>query len=771
VKVKSEAMASPLDLERQFQSLVETLSEPLATAQRLIRAAQFIEHLSCSTHAGDSYLIELADALPSSDVPAGYYGIDPADLRRAVHTVVQIAHQVPALAQSTSLREKLESYQLNLALAYVHVGKLDDACLVLEADEVSRWLSLYCTAPAGTARQMLNAATQEARARKQRMAEQLSYLERTYPRPVSGFSVYIPVLERASDEREEAHGVLRTVSLASLRRPAGQRDEITSNIVTYGSAQTQEGLIERPLKAARRLATEHRLPPRSSRLSSQILFDRADALHQGSSSDLALASLFACALVALADGRERLGLAEDVALTGIVDEWGDIHQVDPGALPLKVSAAFYAPVQCLVVPRTQCAEAERIRDALQERYPARTLSVIGVSHVRELFYDRRVTRRDTISLPRHLGSKLWKLRRPLAAMILLFLSALVFRLWYGPLDRNASYVESVGGVLHLYNESGSLVRTIDVGGETSLTLRTERFAGLPYLYEIADLADMDGDGSNELLWATMHGTDVPFSEVICTDVATGDERWRTPLRLAVDFPNSPDVVDDRFQPSKIRAADVNADGVPEVYVVACHMFFPSLVMQLDARTGTPLGHYLHTGHVRDLEVADLDSDGTAEILLTGVNNGFNEAFFAVLDGRALAGRSPTTVRYEPAQYPEADHLCYLRFPRTVVGEVFRLKSESGIGVDVTVDPVRRVVSVAILDVNLWSEETRERHTGIIYAWLDSSLRLKGYSSGGGYDRLYDLLRESGRIPSVDRAEYLLHEMPKPLYWTPDGWRR
>jgi hypothetical protein len=506
-------------------------------------------------------------------------------------------------------------------------------------------------------------------------------------------------------------------------------------------------------------------------ISGQVLFDRADALHQGSSSDLAFAALFLCGLVALAEGRETAELAEDVAMTGIVDEGGNVRPVDARALATKVSTAFYSPVRCLVVPRAQLEEAERVRNALQMRSPAGSLSVVGVSHLREVLCDRRVTARRTVSVPPHLGRKMWTLRRPIALGLFLLLSGLSLRLWYGPWDKNAVHFEAEGGVLHLYNASGSLVRTVDVGSETSLALRTPRVREVPYLYEIASLADLDGDGTNELLWANMQGKDVPVSEIVCTDVATGNEHWRTLLRLAMEFPNSPDVRDDRFQPTKICVADIDRDGVPEVYAVACHMFFPSLVMQCDASTGTPLGHYLHTGHIRDLEFADLDHDGRLEILLTGVNNGFKEAFFAVLDSRVLAGRSPTTMRYEPVGYHEAAHRAYMRFPRTAVGEVFLLKSEAGVGVDITVDPLEETVGIAIVDVNFWSEETAQHYAGTIYAWLDFSLRFKGYSSGGGYDQMYDLLVESGSIPSVDRASYLLCQLPGPLIRTVDGWRR
>jgi hypothetical protein len=629
---------------------------------------------------------------------------------------------------------------------------------------------LFGTAPAGTARHMLSASSAEAKDRHDAVAEELSMLLRRYPPPIRRFSAYLPVLERTAGDGEGAHGLLRTVSLMSLARAQGPGDELSTNILVYGTAQSQEALLGRPLRAARAVAAEYRLGSRSFPLSGQLLFDRADSLHEGSSSDLALAALLMCAILELAGGRESVGLADDTAMTGIVDDQGTVKPVDARALTTKVAAAFFSPAQCLVVPRSQQEEAERARNALQRRYPARLLGVVGVAHVRELLYDRRVTLRETISLPQQAGRGLWKLRRPLAGVLVLVLAALSFRLWYGPLDRNAVYFEAIGTVLRLYNASGGLVRTVEVGRGTAATLRIERVPGV-LTERIAELADLDGDGRNELIWAQFRDAREGVSEIRCENVEDGTLLWRTPLQMSVAFPRSPDVVTDWYYPRLIRTADVNADGRPEIYALALHEFFPALLLQIDPDSGTILAHYLHTGHLHDIRFLDMDGDGTQEILLTGVNNAFREPILAVLDHTRLSGRSPTTPRYEPAGHAEAEHIAYLRFPSTVVGEAFRSRTEFGVGTLLKVDATQRNIKLAILDVWIPSDIPEQPYRGYIYAWLDFGLQIRGYSSDTFYDQTYDLLLESGRIPPVDRAEYLQHHVPKPLYYDAGRWQQ
>jgi hypothetical protein len=193
-------MGGPVDTEREFQSLLELLSEPAATAHRMIRAAQFIETFRAGDHSVDSYVIELADALPSPDTPPGYYGSDPETLHQALRAVTSIRSRIPGLPHADSVQEKLHSFGRNVALAYVHVGQLREACAVLGAGDVPSWLSVYSTAPVGTSRQRLAAAALGAKTRREKVTEQLMLLEQSYPRPLRGSSVYLPVLERSTDQ-------------------------------------------------------------------------------------------------------------------------------------------------------------------------------------------------------------------------------------------------------------------------------------------------------------------------------------------------------------------------------------------------------------------------------------------------------------------------------------------------------------------------------------------------------------------------------------------
>jgi hypothetical protein len=68
------------------------------------------------------------------------------------------------------------------------------------------------------------------------------------------------------------------------------------------------------------------------------------------------------------------------------------------------------------------------------------------------------------------------------------------------------------------------------------------------------------------------------------------------------------------------------------------VYYPSQFVILDSR-GKPKGEYWHSGHLDNMAFADLDGDGTKEILLSGVNNGYGAAALAVLNARDFTGAS------------------------------------------------------------------------------------------------------------------------------------
>jgi hypothetical protein len=101
--------------------------------------------------------------------------------------------------------------------------------------------------------------------------------------------------------------------------------------------------------------------------------------------------------------------------------------------------------------------------------------------------------------------------------------------------------------------------------------------------------------------------------------------------------------------------------------------YPSNFAILDSR-GIKQGEYWHSGHLDRAEFVDLDGDKVKEVLLSGVNNGFQAATLLVLDPRSLSGASDqgTGSRYQLLGLPLAHERAVLLFPRTCINRKFEL---------------------------------------------------------------------------------------------------
>ncbi len=122
--------------------------------------------------------------------------------------------------------------------------------------------------------------------------------------------------------------------------------------------------------------------------------------------------------------------------------------------------------------------------------------------------------------------------------------------------------------------------------------------------------------------------------------ARGEERWRfTPGR---DVRSSAEEFDPLFGGPNFRVGPLGKDGRTRIVAVSSHhLFYPTQVTLLST-SGKVLREYWHSGHLRYIELADLDGDGANEIYLAGVNNARKVATIVVLDPDRFGGASQET---------------------------------------------------------------------------------------------------------------------------------
>ena len=269
--------------------------------------------------------------------------------------------------------------------------------------------------------------------------------------------------------------------------------------------------------------------------------------------------------------------------------------------------------------------------------------------------------------------------------------------------------------------------------------------------ELALLRDIDGDGHVEFLFVTYPEqlADHDRAYFACFD-HRGRLRWRYKPNRTVRFG---DTAYARHRVIFFRFSAAEGNARSHIWLVTIDMLdFPSSVVKLDAG-GKVLAEYWHAGHI------DLLCDGKLArrrvLLVAAFNNERSEAAISVLDYDNPAGRSPAeNMSYLCTDCPHAYPLAYFLFPASVLGRAVDIRP--------AVYEIRPRADGVDFSVNVGSlpsgGQAEEHYT------LDETLHLRSAEPGGGYQYIYDDLRDRGRIKKPFDSKAELQRMRRIRYW-------
>lgn len=172
-------------------------------------------------------------------------------------------------------------------------------------------------------------------------------------------------------------------------------------------------------------------------------------------------------------------------------------------------------------------------------------------------------------------------------------------------------------------------------------------------------ADLDGDGSSEVLAATLkHGPEDKgerpgwlFLYDETGELITELNLWKSSIYPAEEpYANVQD----------FKIVDLENDGVLEIVaIVRGYQYYPSrlAVLHYNDSKLTEIKSYWNPGYLLKLFIEDVNNDGFPEIICTGVNNDFkrvsdfqlDDNVFSIfmLDGRSILGQAPPYLGSEP----------------------------------------------------------------------------------------------------------------------------
>ncbi|NBC64347.1 MAG: hypothetical protein GVY07_01620 [Bacteroidetes bacterium] len=234
--------------------------------------------------------------------------------------------------------------------------------------------------------------------------------------------------------------------------------------------------------------------------------------------------------------RERYRIHSNIAITGDIDENGIVQPVDKNSIRLKAKAVFFSWASIFVIPASQRTPFEDEINRLKERYPQRSLEVISVNRLAEIFYDRRLAEH---TVQRRIPYMMNRLKNEYSRYVLIpliiVLVLTVARLVYGPIDQNPQNYSYEGTSLILENGNGVEVKRLEVGAQTASLYSHPNIIGK---FPLTLITDITGDGFNEVVYGKRNRTDQAreVSDVTAYSVKGDSILWKFPLMLNYDFP-------------------------------------------------------------------------------------------------------------------------------------------------------------------------------------------------------------------------------------------
>ena len=326
-------------------------------------------------------------------------------------------------------------------------------------------------------------------------------------------------------------------------------------------------------------------------------------------------------------------------------------------------------------------------------------------------------------------------------------------------DKNPAFAKITDYRLYVYNKEADLLWTKPAIGFPDIT--HDKIPGLGVSEKrMLALWDIDGDGTNEvLLSGPGERGPYPRDSLFCFN-GNGELRWQAGVGSMISFgtqnPTSVGIIFDFTALRKSPSAKV------QLFVLAHDVVLsPTKLYELDPMTGKELHSYYNRGQSQSLYHMDLDGDGNEELLLGGVNDGYNRGFLAVLDPSEIDGYAPAPAQDLPRSGRKANEKYYILFPRTTIADQYGLTAYDNLS--------EMMVSGQGKLQALVSEPTRteiSNGTGAIQELytLSPSMAIEDVSAGDGLLRMYTWLLKTGKIRGPKLQEYLDALKDSVMYW-------
>lgn len=238
--------------------------------------------------------------------------------------------------------------------------------------------------------------------------------------------------------------------------------------------------------------------------------------------------------------------------------------------------------------------------------------------------------------------------------------------------------------------------------------------------------DLDGDGKTELLFIQHAVNRADVGAPLYCFSQDGKVRWQFIAGRSVR--NRTETFSNVYFTSRFV---VSRTG--KVIVGSSHVHsYPFQIAILDSG-GRLLGEYWHSGHLTYLQLADLEGDGTEEILAAGVNNAYGQATLVVLDRVDGASQGPPGSPLQLEDFGPSHEKAVVFFPRSCLTEKF--------------EPYNRAVNLTVNDdlIEVQVSQVHHEHGPYTIYQLNRKLEVVGLIVSDSFHNRHKELEAEGKL--------------------------
>ncbi|MCG2588464.1 hypothetical protein [Rhodohalobacter sulfatireducens] len=764
-------MPDPIQVEQLFRELMEQLESTISIRHRYHLFRSFIDILEGSYSKFESYILQIADELPVFTGPLTWTGIDPSEIEYDLALLDKLESELHLSDKSENFTAVYNRLRVVCILLYGCLNDLKGVNLHIEKTLGMSGMSypndVRDTSVLNLLKDWIAKTLQNRKELTRKQNDSLKRMLREVKKiqGTEDWKLLIPVAEKYQSEGI-GYGRLRKISVERYSE-TGNEDELVWNMQVYGAANPSMSEKKNVHIAARNLLESKSGKRNNNYYRGGVNFDFRKAFHVGNSANLAISALWYTHLQEATNQRNRYKINSHSIITGDIDKEGNVLPVDGETIGLKVKAAFFSWGKIFAVPASQRGLFEKELNTLLDKYPTRNIVLYGVSHLRELFFDRRLTEHEEEGRIKYYFKRLKSqefrfITVPLITVLLGFIMWLIF----GPVDKNPNTLQYEGEQMTLMNQYGQKIQSLKVGSVIVEAIQQSQNPIFPYK---ALLHDLNNDGINELFFSRMLSEQNFNSpeELIAYSVSGDSIIWKKNLSFDLEFPNKPEIQENGYKVYSLNIINSSKDNL--IVNIGHGRFFPSIILKLNAETGEESSRYIHSGRIKQTKVVDIDNDGDQEVIGLGQNNAFDEitVFFA-LEADKIVGYSPSTDEYTVLGYTPAEHEYYVQVPRSIVGQVFKRRVVNNTPEAFFVNSDEELFRVRVNDFRLPENDPFQVNYAALIYMIDYNFRVRSIGTQSYYDLWAKNLYEDGMIPFEPDHEYFEAFKDSLLYW--DGQR-